>query len=336
MPTNKHAQIRYKALDECFSNFGRRYYMEDLVEACCKAILDKTGSKKGVSKRQVQYDINHMETEWDIPLQRLPDGKKMYYRYDRRHYSIYNQPLDPTEINQLRETLTMLNRFRGMPHFEWMEEITARLEETFLLKEDNPGMVEFAQNPYLKGLNHFTDIFNAILNKQVLSITYKRFAKEAVAMIIHPWFLKQYNNRWFLFGLNDDLQYRLPVTNLALDRIESLTFHPTTYIENKGIDFEEYFYDVVGVTVYWDKPIEKVILRVERPALYYIETKPLHGSQRIKEIKDHCAIIELKLQINYEFETSLLTYADCVEIIEPQSLKEAIQKRAKTILDKNS
>jgi len=131
------------------------------------------------------------------------------------------------------------------------------------------------------------------------------------------------------------LQYRLPVTNLALDRIESIAHHPATYIENREIDFDEYFYDVVGVTVYRDKPVERVVLRAERPALHYIETKPLHGSQRIRDRTDQEAIIELRLQVNYELETLLLSYADCVEVLEPQSLREAIRLRAQAILDKN-
>lgn len=30
--SNKHAQIRYKVLDDCFSNFRRKYYFDDLME----------------------------------------------------------------------------------------------------------------------------------------------------------------------------------------------------------------------------------------------------------------------------------------------------------------
>ena len=30
MATNKNAQIRYQALDRCLSNWGKRFYIEDL------------------------------------------------------------------------------------------------------------------------------------------------------------------------------------------------------------------------------------------------------------------------------------------------------------------
>jgi hypothetical protein len=62
MSTNKHAQIRYLTLDKCFSNFGRKYYIEDLVEACNTSIYEFTGKHEGVKKRQVYEDIKFMES----------------------------------------------------------------------------------------------------------------------------------------------------------------------------------------------------------------------------------------------------------------------------------
>ena len=68
MATNKHASIRYIALDKCFSNFGRMYFIEDLVEACNKALYDYTGVDDGVKKRQLYEDINFMQSEqgWEL------------------------------------------------------------------------------------------------------------------------------------------------------------------------------------------------------------------------------------------------------------------------------
>lgn len=38
MASNKHAQIRYKVLDDCFSNFRRKFYFDDLIERCNEAL----------------------------------------------------------------------------------------------------------------------------------------------------------------------------------------------------------------------------------------------------------------------------------------------------------
>jgi len=330
MATNKHAQIRYQALDRCFRNSGRRYFIEDLVKACNDAIFEHAGIVNGVKKRQVQDDITFMESDagWSIPLAKIRDGKRVYYRYEDTHYSINNQPLNETEINQLKETIYMLNRFKGMPQFSWMEEILARLENTFKLKKTTKNVVGFEHNPYLKGLNFFTDIFNAIVNKQPLNITYKRYTKDSTKMLFHPYFLKQYNNRWFLFGLCEHLKEKNSITNLALDRIEQIAYVNIPYVENNDIDFDEYFEDVVGVTVL-EKKAERVVLEIDNVLFPYVETKPLHGSQKIKERNQQTTIVELNLIINYELENLLLGYIDKVRIIAPDHFREKMLARVK-------
>ncbi|HAC21764.1 MAG TPA: WYL domain-containing protein, partial [Porphyromonadaceae bacterium] len=339
MATNKHAVIRYKALDRCFSNFGRRFYIDDLIEACNNAIYDFSGKTDGIKRRQLFEDIKFMESDvgYAIELDKIDDGKKKYYRYTDKNFSIDKQPLSQTEAEQLKDTILMLNRFKGLPQFDWMDEVLTRLEDTFKLKANVDSVVCFEQNPYLRGIEHFTALFNAIINKQVLSIKYKAAFEEANEYILHPYFLKQYNNRWFLFGLSH-IDGQDKVMNMAIDRIVS--FEPTTvvFIDNKNINFNEYFYDVIGVTVPYKKEPEKITLRIDRKRYNYIASKPFHPSQtELKDLSDEGTIvIRLKLVPNYEFETLLLGFADSVEVIEPQLLREAILSRSRRIIEKNS
>ncbi|WP_291529837.1 helix-turn-helix transcriptional regulator [Bacteroides sp. UBA939] len=334
MATNKHAQIRYHALDQCFGNSGRRYFIEDLVKACNDALYQQKGILDGVQMRQVQEDIKDMESIWNIPLVRHKDGKRVYYRYDDLRYSINNQPLNETEINQLKETIYMLNRFKGMPQFSWMEEILARFESAFKLRGTTASVVDFEHNPYLKGLSLFSDIFNAIVNKQPLHIIYKKFGREPKQYTFHPYFLKQYNNRWFLFGHCENLKEKRPITNLALDRIEHISYAKIPYIENHVIEFNEYFEDIIGVTVL-EKDTEKVTLEIDNILFPYVETKPLHGSQKIKGRNQATTTIELNLIINYELENLLLGYIDKIKIITPNHLRDKMLSRIKEAIEKN-
>ena len=336
MPTNKHAQIRYRALDKCFSNFGRKFFIGDLMDACSRAIYDYTGKDVSVSRRQVFDDMNYMESEegFFAPIQRLYEGKKKYYRYEDSLFSINQQPLSPTELTQLKDTIYMLNRFSGMPQFDWMHEVLARFESSFNLNGDVSNIVSFQENPDLKGLCHFSDLFNAIVNKQVLQIKYKSFSKPLEELTLHPYHLKQYNNRWFLFGHKSDIEDMDVLTNLPLDRIESFSVVNETYIENMEVDFLDYFYDIVGVSVPNNKQKEKILLKAHGKAKHYIETKPLHASQKIN-VDGEYSIIELNIVPNYEFETILLGYADEVEILEPSFLKERIKQRANCIIQNN-
>lgn len=332
MATNKNATIRYQALDRCFRNPGRRYYMEDLIEACNEALLDINPDSSGIKRRQIYEDIKFMQDSkgFDAPIESFKDGRRAFYRYTDSAFSINSQPLNEQEAQQLKESLLTLSRFKGLPQFEWVEEMKVRLEQTFHLKTDD-NILSFEENPYLTGREHIGDIYNAIVNKTVLNITYKPFkAPDALLFEIHPYHLKQYNNRWFLFGLNNEYQENL--INLALDRIQRIEQSKIAYIPNTEIDFEEYFDDVIGVSVNSDESIQKVILRVDDELLPYITSKPLHGSQI--QHKDDASIIELNLQLNYELESQLLSHGEKIEVIEPVELRERIKERIKRLNDK--
>ncbi len=335
MATNKHATIRYQALDKCFGNFHKRFFIDDLVEACNDALCNYTGISDGVKRRQVFDDILFMESEngFQVELERCRDGRRVYYRYMDKNFSINHRPISEAEAEQLQSTIYMLNRFKGLPQFDWMEEVMARFEKTFKLKGNIQNAVSFEQNYDLRGLEYFTPLFDAITNQQVLDIEYSASFNDPQHYIIHPYHLKQYNNRWFLLGLyiSDE---REQIMNMAIDRIEGVTPLTDLYMENINIDFDDYFYDVVGVTVP-NKPIESVVLKIDNKRYKYIESKPLHLSQRVRERGDDYTVIELKLIPNYEFETMLLGFADSVNIITPVSLRERISARAKGIYEKN-
>ena len=55
LATKKLAQIRYKTLEMCFRNPGKRFAIEDLVAACNEAIYEFTGKEEGFKKTQFQY-----------------------------------------------------------------------------------------------------------------------------------------------------------------------------------------------------------------------------------------------------------------------------------------
>ncbi|MCF8324776.1 MAG: WYL domain-containing protein [Leadbetterella sp.] len=327
MATNKHAIIRYQTLDKCFRNPGRKYFIEDLVEACSIAIYEFSGNNNGIKRRQVLEDIKFMESTqgWNIPLERIRDGHRVYFKYDDKSFSINNQPLNETEEIQLKEALLTLSRFKGMPQFEWVDEIYARLDSGLGLSHYNEKIIEFDQNNYLKGLEFISPIYNSILYKKAIQIEYKSFKKDiSQSIIFHPYFLKQYNNRWYVFGKNDASQF---IMNLALDRITSIEESKNKYLPNKTIDFDEYFEDIIGVTLSNEGKVEKVVIKASNELLPYIKTKPIHGSQKLKEQGLLHTLITLDIIPNYELESLILSFAEGVEVLHPKSLRDKIKKR---------
>jgi len=90
MATNKNATIRYQSLNRCFRNPGRKYYIDDLIEACNDSLLDIDPSSTGIKRRQIFDDIKFMRDSqgFDAPIESFKDGKKVFYRYSDLSFSI--------------------------------------------------------------------------------------------------------------------------------------------------------------------------------------------------------------------------------------------------------
>jgi len=324
LSTNKHAQIRYNTLDQCFRNTGRKYSIEDLVQACNDAIFEFTGIDDGIKKRQLYDDIRFMESAqgWSVAIEKSKEGRKVFYRYEDPHFSISNKPLNEIEAQQLKEALLTLNRFKGLPQYDWIEELGARLDAEFRLNKNSEKVMSFEENEYLEGKPYISELYNAIIYKKVVKIAYKTFKSDDVNFYeLSPYHLKQFNKRWFLFGKS---AHFTSLTNLALDRIVSVKETKKPFEENK-LDFQEYFEDVVGVTIP-EAPVETITIIVSESLIPYIKTKPLHPTQIYKYENLQHKII-LKVIPNYELESLLLSYGENLRVIAPISLVEKIKDR---------
>jgi predicted DNA-binding transcriptional regulator YafY len=328
MSINKNALMRYKVLDNCFRNPGRRYFIYDLIDECNKVLASLDPDSEGISRRQIFEDIAFMESTegWGVQLERFRDGRKVYYRYSDISFSINNMPLNEVEIDQLQSALDILSQFKGMPQFEWVHELLPKLQQGVLSESRAEPIIDFDNNEYLKGIENIGQLYNAIHFKKVLEITYQSFdSTVASQFIIHPYYLKQYNNRWFLFGLNQAKgKYDW---NLPLDRIISINEIKSKYIKNTSIKWQEYFEDIIGVTKPADAVSEKVIFHVLGKTGRYIESKPLHGSQKSKWIEDNVLEVSLELIINYEFERVILSYGESIKVLSPLNFKQHIATR---------
>lgn len=326
MSINKNALIRYQVLDRCFRNTGRMYFLEDLLEECNRALIDFDSKSEGIQRRQLFDDIRFMESEagWSIPLGRIRHGRKVFYRYEDLSFSINNQPLNDSEAEQIKSALQIFSRFSGTPQFEWVNEMIPMLESKFGLIERKSEIISFESNIDLKGLHFLTPLFNAIVNERVILVKYKDFkSSEPYEIAFHPYYLKQFNSRWFVFGYNAGNQ--APNWNLALDRIESLSETNQKY-KQLAIDWEEYFFDLVGVTRPEGVVLQEIVLKFTPEVAPYIITKPLHPSQKHKN--DPTGLeVKIKVIPNFELERLILSFGEQVKVIFPQDFKERISER---------
>ena len=326
MATNKNAVLRYNTLDCCFRNLGRRYYWEDLLDAVNDALLEDDPKSSGVKTRQLRDDIRFMKSEagYDAPIITLMEGKRGYYRYSDSKYSISKSPLNETEAEQLRNAVSILQRFEGSPQFEWVSEIAPLLKDRFRLREQESRIMGFETNIDTKGYEHITSLFNAIVNKRVLRIQFRSFKGDQYILTFHPYYLKQFNNRWFLFGRNEELN--VDQWNVPLDRIESIEEIDIFYRKDRT-NWEDYFFDIIGVTRPNNKVVQEVKLLFSPEQAPYITTKPLHPTQKEKFLESGELEVRIAVIPNYELEKLILSYADSVEVISPSEIRESIVRR---------
>ena len=240
------------------------------------------------------------------------------------------------EAELLSDTISMLSRFKGLPNHEWLEATIAQMKSTFNLDNAQQSYVSFSQNEDLRGLNYFSRLYEAIASHQVVSLQYHKFTGEAWERLVHPYQLRQYNNRWFLVGWEPAVAAKIPLVVIPLDRIDDYTVLEKESYEPYEGDIDACFKDIVGVSLKFNESCSHIVFKAYPPTFSYIETKPIHHSQRIVERHEDYTIFSLDLIPNYEFETIMMSYADNCEILEPQDLKESLVCRAKNIIKYNA
>ena len=278
--------------------------------------------------RQLRKDIQDMRDRvmYDAPIKAYPlEGRKCYYRYSDPNFSIFNNELSSEEIENLQTTIKMLGKYRGIPANAWIEEVVSSLEYRFGIKANSENLISFEQNEQLNGLEYLSTIIDATINHQPLNIDYCTFKENKIKMVIHPYYVKQYNGRWFLLGL-DNRHDR--ITNVALDRIQHINNANVVFKKNYSVDFETYFDDIIGVTIPGNNiKKESIILRFTKERFPYIVSKPIHQSQRIIEGK-YCEV-EIQVKPNKELYQQIFSFIPDIEVISPQWLRDEIIEKIK-------
>ena len=321
MATNKNAQLRYKILDECFANIDERHYIEDLIDIC-EEKLSQNGKKESISKRTIHDDINFMKSKegYNAPIQSIrdeDDQRKTYYRYSDPNFTIFKGELSNSDKEAIREVLPLLLRMKNTEGFNWVEEVISKIE-LFLEITSQKKIIDFQDNSYLKGIEYLHKLYHYILKEKCLEIIYKPFYKEEKKIKISPYYLKQYNNRWFLLGREHSSD---SLKTLALDRIVSIKTIKECFIKN-STDFEDYFDEIIGVTSYEDRETENIVIKLDKKTIPYVITKPLHSSQKIKGDE-----LRLKVKQNEELISIILSFGEEMIVIEPESLRDKIKMK---------
>lgn len=339
MPSNKNAVTRYQIIDRLLANRYNNYSIGDITKLVNEE-LEEMGIKP-VTKRTIEMDINYLEDKGpfyvdidryeieEISQKDLKPHKKTCLRYVDHTFSIFKKKLTEDEQFLLSEALSLLGQFDGLPDFEGLESLRGKVEI-----KDRPRIVAFDKNP-LEGTTVFGQLFTAIAQKTVVELHLHVFQapNEEIIYKVHPYLLKEYNRRWYLFGADFQTD---TIMNFALDRIDSVVPLPTHKFVSCDCDLDERFEEIIGVTYDPDKHVQEIVFWVSDRSKDYVATKPLHDSQcnfrseREKDLRQAYpqlpagAFFSIKCCENYELLRELSSFGKELIVLSPKEIQKAI------------
>lgn len=345
MPANKNAMTRYKILDELLSSRYHNYSLDDLTEEVSNRLTEMYPNTNGVVRRTIEKDIYYLEYEGPFMVEierytvqsynkeKLKHYTKQCLRYAKPSFSIFKKEMTNDEECLLREALTLLGQFDGLPNFDALEGLRLGLENS---KRRTP-IISFTKNP-LENSNLLGELFTMISRKLVIKLRYHTFndSQKVLSINLHPYFLKEYNRRWYIFGAAEEDEKLLSFSLDRIDGIKPLASHK--YIEYKG-NFNDFFEDIIGVTLYEDSPIYQIYFWVSDSSKDYVATKPLHESQRKisgstdLEFRNKCAwlnggqVFRIDCKYNYELIRELCSFGKDLLVLSPTEIQNKVKCR---------
>lgn len=190
---------------------------------------------------------------------------------------------------------------------------------------------------------YLNPIIEAMKESRRIKIVYTRF-NEGIGseVVVEPYCVKVNNRRWYMLCRvpdgtphHDDYPYldRFGCIRIyALDRIGLLETLDETFVYPEDFDPDELFRNHFGVCIAYGVPLERVVVRIGSNHRHYIETLPLHHSQRlVEETPEDDGIYEFRLHPTIDFFRALLSYGADAEVLEPEAFRNCFAEESEIL-----
>lgn len=311
MPNNKNAAFRHLILNACFTTPGHsRWSKAELVQRVSEKLHEQgflDADKVLVSESTIEKDLAYLKRHREAPIK----CKGGYYFYTDPGFNLEKTPLKPEEIKVLQEAFALLRQFPNLPHLDALEALLLKINRDPQHLDLTASIIQFESNPEVQGLKWLSQLYLAISKQQVLQVAYQPFQGPLQKIVFHPYLLKEWRNRWYVIGRHQEKNL---VWNLALDRIQDIQLSLRPFLPNDLFDPVTHFQHVIGVTVN-DRPVQEINFQCENSICGYLETKPLHPSQRLLERNSDYAVFSIQVIPNQEALGELLRFGEKISIL---------------------
>jgi predicted DNA-binding transcriptional regulator YafY len=320
---SKHAHLRYNLMDYCFRNKSLTF--EELLDYVNQKIADYYPGE-GISTRALRADLKLFRNPIDGFNAPLPNNARIL-KYSNPNFSIADRPLLENEQYLIQAAQQLLERFENHPKYDKLAEALIKFQDEELQDEDSTKILFYDHNEEYKGIKHLKPLYFAIQKKHVLRITFKGFRDEkSTEYEFHPYVLKQYNNRWFVFGYNaltKNKKWSIPLDERLrkFEKLDDLDYKPSE------TNWDKHFRSMVGVRQESEQVV-RVVLKFYNGREEYFKTKPFLPDFDLffeKEKKDQ---VWFDTIINKELIQQILSYGKDVEVVEPITLVEQVKDHA--------
>ena len=345
---DKNQYERYKHIDRILRSVPDGLPLDTLLER----LNGSLSFENQIKRRQLQYDLEALKELYGAPIENKKGARRI--KYEDASFSIITHEMKES-LNNMAE---QLDNVQTNPRLLWLQNLILMLQDTYFTNEMAMEAIDFGDNLEYENSSRVHEFFSYIMNKQVLELDYNAGFGKPQKRILHPYFVRQYNNRWFLFGYCDQAAREgkpaSGILNLSLDRIVSIKTVPTNYREVSIQDVksfkEDYFGDIVGVTRLDTEPPVHLVLRFDfdtgdvkkdnaaRRDYFYLKTKPFYpyitfsNDEFIRQ--NEYAEATMDIIPNKELEWMLLRYADTAKIICKDGFRDKMLKRINDIVKK--
>lgn len=144
-----------------------------------------------ITLRQLQNDLHDMKDQLNAPIHSGRGQRKV--KYDDISFCVFNRTREPYKITDAETILE--------GRLNWLRLQMDYMQESFF-NEMLLEVMDYEDNMQLANIDGLPKILRAIIKERVITFKYaKKFSIETELKTVHPYFLHQYNNRWYLFAL---------------------------------------------------------------------------------------------------------------------------------------
>lgn len=244
-----------------------------------------------ISKRTFQRDLKDILSLYQIEIE---------YVFSKKAYAIVSdqQPEVTERMFEAFDTFNALN-------------LSDRLSNHIHFEKRKP-----------QGTEHLYGLLHAIKNTLKIKFTYHKYwENEFTERKSKPYALKEFRNRWYIIGKEDNGDH---IKSFALDRLSALEILKEKFEMPDDFNVNQHYKYCFGIVGPKAEEPKNIILSFTRFQGKYIKSLPLHESQQILVDNENELRISLRVHINYDFFMELLSFGNEMKVIEPKSLVNQI------------